>query len=100
MTYSTSNPPRPILSVPYSDGTNDLSWTLWLYIDADPTATVDGNGYFTNGQSLGMKVNDMVLLIDTNLKIASTHLVDSLSTSDDSVDLADGTTIGSTTDSD
>lgn len=100
MTYSTDNPPIAILSVPYSQGSADNTWTLWLYIDGDATADVDGDGYFSNGQSLGMKVNDGVLLVDTANNIHSYHRVASLSSSNDSVDLSNGTTIGTATDGD
>lgn len=100
MAYATTNQPIPLLTSNYDDGTNAYTFTLWLYMDADATATIDADGYFTNGQDLGIKVHDQVLLIDTNTKTASWHYVDSLSASDQSVDLADGTTVGSTTDSD
>lgn len=100
MAYSTDNPPKLVMSVPYTDGSSDLTWNLWIYIDGDATTTVDADGYFTNGQSLGMKVNDLLILVDTGTPLISTLRVTSVSTSNDSVDMANGTTIGLNTDSD
>lgn len=92
MAYETSNPPR--LLVPGVSG----SVNIWMYVDGDPTATVDASGYFTNGYELGMRDGDQLILVDTNLKITSWHYVEILTGT--TIDLADGTTIGSTTNSD
>lgn len=100
MAYSTSNPPIPLLSVPASQGSSDETFTIWLYKDADASTTVDGDGYFTNGQLLGMRAGDLVIVQDTDTYLTTMHAVLSLSTSDDSVDLGDGTTVGDSTDSD
>lgn len=93
MAYSTTTPPA--LQFQSIAGTR-----VWHYTSADAAATVDADGYITNGKSLGMKVNDIVIVTDTATPIVTTHRVASVSTSDQSVDLSNGTTIGATTDSD
>lgn len=72
----------------------------WSYRSADAAATVDGDGYISDGQKFGMRVGDLVEVQDTDTYLTTLHVVVSLSTTNDSVDLADGTTIGSATDSD
>lgn len=92
MSYATTNPPR--LLVPGVSG----SPNIWLYASADAHADVDASGYFTNGATdLGMRDGDQMIVIDTNLKITSWHYVEVSGTT---VNLADGTVIGSTTNSD
>jgi hypothetical protein len=76
------------------------TFKLWVYSTTDAAATVDADGYFTNGQTLGMSVNDLVIVIDTATPLVTMHRVTSLSLTDKSVDLSNGTTIGATTDSD
>ena len=34
----------------------------WTYTSADTIGTIDGTGYFTNGNSLGMLVGDTVII--------------------------------------
>ena len=97
MTYATTNPPQAIVAVPTVGGS---TFTLWFYSSTDNGAAVDADGYFTNGQSLGMKAGDLVIVQDSDDYATTMHVVLSLSTSDDSVDLGNGTTIGTTTDSD
>jgi len=92
MAYETSNPPR--LLVPGVAG----SVNIWIYVDGDAHADVDASGYFTNGYALGMRADDQVLVVDTNLKISSWHYVEILTGT--TINLADGTVIGSTTNSD
>ena len=88
MAYETSNPPR--LLVPGVSG----SPNVWIYVDGDAHADVDGSGYFTNGYALGLRDGDQMIVVDTNLKITTWHYVEVSGTT---VDLADGTVIGSTT---
>jgi hypothetical protein len=40
---------------------------MWLYASADPIATVQGAGYFSDGIQRGLMVNDIVFVVDTNL---------------------------------
>ncbi len=85
MTYATTNPPNLVLS-----GFNAASLSIWSYESADPAATVDGDGYITDGDALGMKVSDLVLVTETDQSppIITTHSVVSV-TAGGAVDLSD-----------
>ena len=73
MAYSTSNPPVPVSMGPLAGynanepGTGQTIPKLWVYSSVDPIATVQGAAYFSNGLTLGMRVNDIVFVIDNNL---------------------------------
>jgi hypothetical protein len=71
---------------------------LWQYRSTELGTAVDGAGYFTNAKDLGMKVGDMVLVYEsTNVALRTMVVVTVSSTG---ADLSDGTTVGSTTNSD
>lgn len=91
MSYSTSNPPR----VKVAGVSGSPNW--WEYASTDAHADVDASGYFTNGYKLGMRDGDQILVIDTTNKISSWHYIELSGTT---VNLADGTVVGSTTNSD
>lgn len=59
MAYSNSNPPALLQDRVGGGG------AVWSYISADPIATATGASYITNGDDLGMKVGDAVMLYDT-----------------------------------
>lgn len=93
MTYATSNPPQLISPAPLTG-----AGKLWIYRSTDPTATVDGAGYFTNAGQLGMKVGDVVWNQETDTDLMYCHVVKTISsTSPGAADLTDGTLIGSGT---
>ena len=73
MAYVVSNPPAKIADQIGGAG------TVWLYKSADDDTTVNGASYFTNGVALGMKVGDIVLVIDTTTPKGSFHFVASVS---------------------
>jgi hypothetical protein len=60
MAYATSNPPR--VAVPGVGG----GQTIWTYSSADAVTSVVGTDYFSNGDDLGMKLGDVVLIYDSN----------------------------------
>lgn len=91
MAYVVTNPPR----IKVAGVSGSPNW--WEYASADAHADVDASGYFTDGFSRGMRDGDQILVIDTNLKISSWHYVEVSGTT---VNLADGTVVGSTTNSD
>lgn len=66
MAYSTSNPPQ-LLSGSF---TRSNGASIWTYQSSDLVATVLGSDYISNGDALGMKANDEVIVIDetNNLK--------------------------------
>lgn len=98
MTYSTSNP--PILKVPSFTNVSGESST-WTYASTDGATAVDADGYITNGKALGMKVGDLVEVTDTDASpvIVTTHRVVAVN-ADGSVDLTNGDTTVTGTDSD
>jgi hypothetical protein len=96
MAYSTATPPR----MKANGGLYGPGQT-WTYSTADTAATVDTAGYITNGLDLGMKVGDLVEVTVTGTGVITTHRVVSVGTvSPGSVDLGDGTVIGSATNTD
>lgn len=70
MAYATTNPPR--LLVPrMGSGT-----ALWAYASTDVHTDVDAADYFSNGDALGMEVNDVVIVVKTSATIGATlHVV-------------------------
>lgn len=88
MTYSTSNPPFLV-----SKGIGGKG-NYWKYESTDAAADVDADGYITNAEELGMKVNDEVAVTDTNATppITTRHTVVAIN-ANGSADLsnADGT---------
>lgn len=74
MAYSTSNPP---IMVTQSIG---AAPAFWLFPSEDIHTDVDAANYFTNGQALGMRVNDVVCVIKTTATIGATlHVVTEVS---------------------
>ncbi|MGE4077399.1 MAG: hypothetical protein AB7F22_17725 [Reyranella sp.] len=71
MSYSTSNPPQ--LLVPRMGGSGQA---VWSYVSTDVHTDVDAADYFSNGDALGMKVNDFVLVGKSTATVGATiHLV-------------------------
>ena len=58
MAYATTNP--PVNLVPRVGGGR----TLWIYVSGDVHTDVDATDYFSNGDDLGMKVEDIVIVQD------------------------------------
>lgn len=66
MAYATSNPPTQLVAGIGSQP------SLWVYNSEDVHTDVDASGYFTNGDALGMKVGDHMLVGKTTATIGST----------------------------
>lgn len=92
MAYATTNPPALWMA----SFNNNLP-KAWVYSSADAAATVDASGYFTNGYDLGMRDGDLIYVYATGTKIWTAHTV---TVSGTTVNLADGTVIGSGTNTD
>ncbi len=93
MAYVTTNPPNLIVC-----GFNALTTSIWSYESTDASTVVDGDGYITDGDALGLKVNDLVLVVDTDASppVMTSHIVNSV-TAGGAADLTDlGATLGST----
>jgi hypothetical protein len=91
MTYATSNPPK--LLVHSIGGTGPQ---IWSYASTDTASTVDDANYITNGGSLGMKVGDVVFVVDTDASPVITTIHQVSATGDGTTDLNDLTTITQT----
>jgi hypothetical protein len=65
MTYATTNPPK-LVAQPIAGP------RLWIYTSEDVSTDVDATGYFTNGYALGMRVGDVVHVIETDNSYAHT----------------------------
>lgn len=87
-----TNPPRLVL-----EGAIGGTPSIWVYSSADAAATVDASGYFTNGVDLGMRDGDLIFVFQSAGKIWTTHTV---TVSGTTVNVADGTIIGVTTNTD
>ena len=94
MAYSTATVSLATQPIGYQ-----LGGATWKMTNTDTVATVQVDGYISNASDLGMRVGDLVEYYDSTLKITSTLVVDAV-TAGGAADLADPTTIGSTTDSD
>lgn len=65
MTYATSNPPA-LISQRIAGGP-----AVWYYKSTDVAATVNGAGYFTNGNLLGMRAGDTIRIYDTTTPLVT-----------------------------
>ena len=74
MAYSTATPPNMVAQ---SVG---AAPALWLYASEDVHTDVDATDYFSNGAALGMRVNDVVIVIKTSATIGATLHVVTVST--------------------
>jgi lipid-binding SYLF domain-containing protein len=89
MTYAVTNP--PVLIVQSIAGPR-----VWIYTSADAAGDIDAAGYITDGDSRGMKLNDLVIVNDTATPLQTIHVVQSV-TAGGAVNLGAGTTVGSAT---
>lgn len=90
-----------LLTPSFTNNSDEAS--VWMYFSTDAAAAVDASGYISDGRKRGMKVNDIVIVYDTDASpvIITTHRVVSVGTGTDySVDLSDGNTTVTGTDSD
>lgn len=94
MAYDTANPPALVFA------TVGSGRKTFVYSSTHVAADIDTASFITNGYHLGMRVGDILLHQPTSTGgIATTHRVITASSSGP-VDLGDGTTIGSTTNTD
>ena len=67
MAYATTNPPK-LLSP--SMGTGQAA--IWVYASTDVHTDVDAADYFSDGDALGMKVSDIVMVTKTTATVGTT----------------------------
>lgn len=69
MTYSPTTLHR------VSNGGIGSGPTMWIYTTADAHTAVDETDYFTSAKDRGLKVNDVVIVVDTNAPTCTIHRV-------------------------
>lgn len=75
MAYATTNPPVKLA------GNGPAGPQLWAYVHTDIHTDVDAAGYFTNGAALGMRANDIMLVVKSDAtKGVTVHIVSSATT--------------------
>lgn len=89
MAYNGSN-----LSVFNSD-IGDNSLQHFTYTSADVAATVAAAGYISDAFTRGMKINDLVWVVDTATPLITSHRVTAVSQTTGAT-LSTGVTIGNT----
>lgn len=82
MTYATSNPPKLLAQAPGGGP------QMWIYVDEDAHGDVDADDYFSNALELGMKANDVIIIVD----IGATCTIHTVTAVD-----ADGATVAAAT---
>lgn len=70
---------------------------IWFYVSADAPSAIRVNGYFTNGFALGMRVNDLLIAVNTAASpLAMQLFIVNQSSASAGVDVSDGTAITAT----
>lgn len=59
MAYEASNPIQRV-------GPQGSGNSLWMYVDGDTLATIDGEGYF-NDESVRLSVDDVIIAVGNNV---------------------------------
>ena len=94
MAYALTNPPVLIVQ----GGVGNQFPAQWAYNSVDGAAAlVDAAGYFSNAKKLGMKVNDIVFVTDTDASpvLMTTHIVASIDATTGAANLTEiGATVG------
>jgi hypothetical protein len=72
MTYSNAN-----LNL-HKSGLN-AGPASWIYTSTDAHTDVDAASYFSDGKKRGMKLNDIVIVVDTSAHTTTLHHVQSVS---------------------
>lgn len=75
MAYVETNPPAMLTQRVGSAGSGGA---IWSYASTDAAAVVEGAGYITNGDDLGMQVGDVVHIFDTDAPLVSLAFVDAV----------------------
>lgn len=65
--------------------------SVWHYTNTDAHTDVDAAGYFTDGYDRGMKLYDLVFVIDTDTATGTMHYVTTVSTTTSAVTISAAT---------
>jgi hypothetical protein len=74
----------------------DGSYKEWVYRSADAIATVRVAGYISNGRKMGMKVGDIVKVVDTTNVLDHICYVAAINATTGAADLTDGLAVTAT----
>jgi len=88
MAYSVQNPPALVYQAVGGMVRH------WVYKSPDAAAVVAAAGYFTNGQKLGLKIGDLIEVINTTGNISTLHQVSAVGLT--TTDINDATVINQT----
>jgi len=91
MAYAVTNPPKLV-----TQGIGGSGVSVWTYSSTDAAADVDAANYITDGGSLGLKVGDVIFVLDTDASPPITTLHQVSATGDGTTDLNNLTTITQT----
>lgn len=61
-----------------ASGAIDGGGNIWKYSSPDPHATTEGANYFSNGGTIGMKVGDIVMVVEQSAGGTTMHSVTSV----------------------
>lgn len=89
MAYATSAPPK-LVAQAIGGGSQ-----VWFYETTDASTVVDGAGYFSNGQDLGMKLYGHVIAMDTDAAPLSSQIM-MINAEGATVDLNNGVAVTAT----
>lgn len=64
---------------------------LFMYHTTDAHTDVDAAGYFTDGADMGLKVNDVVIVVDTDSSTCTIHMVSTVNATTKDVTVAAAT---------
>ena len=96
MAYATTDPLILLTTAALAVGPQ-----IWYHESADATTAADADGFITDGIARGIRVGDIVLHRDTATDVITSHRVFASTTSPGvAVDLGNGTTFCSGTNSD
>lgn len=74
----------------------DNHFRLWVYKSTDAADAVDTAGYISNATKKGMKVGDIVLVIDTDASPITAQWMQVNAITNGAADLSDGSAIATT----
>lgn len=90
MAYATTNPPALI-----SQGIGS-GFKMWAYRSTDAVTVVRVSNYISNGYKLGMRVGDLVIVVDTDASPITMQLMIVTQCTTTLCDLSDGVAVTAT----
>lgn len=79
MAYQGTTSTAPNVPRLVSQGIGDSQNRQWVYVSTHTQATAAGTGFFTDGQYVGLKVGNSMLVVGSTTYIMSQHQVNAVS---------------------